>query len=296
LAKKQAMRFLLSLILVCNLGPAFAQDKPAYRIFTADGKTSSYEKLQKAADKAEVVFFGELHNNPISHWLQLELCHDLEKSTGGKLTLGAEMFERDNQAMLDEYLNGQANTKNFEESARLWDNYATDYKPLVEFAKAKKLRFIATNIPRRYANMVYRNGLPSLDALSTEAKSWIAPLPIEVDLNLPAYQNMAKMMGGHGSGGPSTENLVKAQAVKDATMGWFIAKNLPQKGVLLHFNGAYHSDSKEGTVWYLRKFSPKTEIITISTVEQKDLENLDKEHLGKADFIICVSDKMTKTY
>jgi uncharacterized iron-regulated protein len=272
-----------------------AQDKAAYRIFDANGKESTYAQLLKNSKKADVVFFGEQHNNPISHWLQLELATDLEKETAGKLILGAEMFERDNQAILNEYLNGQISTKNFEEEARLWDNYATDYKPLVELAKSKKLPFIATNIPRRYANMVYKQGLESLNPLSAEAKAWIAPLPIEVDLTLPSYQEMSKMMGGHG-GNAAAENLIKSQASKDATMGYSIAQNLKRGHVFLHFNGAYHSDLKEGTVWYLRKYAPGKDIVNISTVEQENIDKLDKENLGKADFIICVPSKMTKTY
>lgn len=272
-----------------------AQDKPAYRIFDAKGKESSYAQVLKDSKKADAVFFGEQHNNPISHWLQIELAQDLEKQTNGKLILGAEMFERDNQAILNEYLQGQISSKNFEDEARLWDNYSTDYKPLVELAKSKKLPFIATNVPRRYANMVYKQGLESLNPLSAEAKTWIAPLPIEVDLNLPSYQAMVKMMGGHGGTGAS-DNLVKSQALKDATMGYFTAQNLKKGYVFLHFNGSYHSDLKEGTVWYLRKYAPGKDIVNIATVEQESIESLDKENLGKADFIICVPSKMTKTY
>ena len=277
------------------LSIASAQDKPAYRIFDQNGKEVSYAQLLKSSKKSDVVFFGEQHNNPISHWLQIELAQDLEKENNGKLILGAEMFERDNQAILTEYLNGQISTKNFEEEARIWDNYATDYKPLVELAKSKKLPFIATNVPRRYANMVYKQGIESLNPLSSEAKAWIAPLPIEVDMNLPSYVSMAKMMGGHG-GDAATTNLVKSQAVKDATMGYSIAQNLKKGYIFLHFNGAYHSDLKEGTVWYLRKYAAVKDILTISTVEQDNIDKLEDENRNKADFIICVPTKMTKTY
>jgi uncharacterized iron-regulated protein len=165
----------------------------------------------------------------------------------------------------------------------------------VELAKSKKLPFIATNVPRRYANMVYKQGIESLNPLSSEAKSWIAPLPIEVDMNLPSYVSMAKMMGGHG-GDAATTNLVKSQAVKDATMGYSIAQNLKKGYIFLHFNGAYHSDLKEGTVWYLRKYAAVKDILTISTVEQDNIDKLEDENRNKADFIICVPTKMTKTY
>ncbi len=270
------------------------QDKPAYRLFHANGKEASYETLLEAAKKTDVLFFGEQHNNPVCHWLQLEVTRDLFDRKNGALTLGAEMFERDDQLLLDEYLSGQISQKNFEEEAKLWKNYATDYKPLVEFAKAKKIPFIGTNIPRRYANLVFRSGLESLSQVSEPGKALIAPLPIEVDLKLPGYQNMMQMMAGHG--GSPNENFPKSQAAKDATMGYFIAQNLEKGRLFIHFNGSYHSDGKEGTVWYLKKYAPKTAFLTVSSVEQESLDSLSEEHKNKGDFILVIPASMTKTY
>lgn len=272
-----------------------AQDKPAYRLFHADGKEAEYGDLLKAAQKADVLFFGEQHNNPVCHWLQLEATRDLFDRKNGKLTLGAEMFERDDQLLLDEYLAGQISQKNFEEEAKLWKNYATDYKPLVEFAKSKKIAFIGTNIPRRYANLVFRSGLESLGQISDAGKSLIAPLPIEVDLKLPGYQQMMEMMAGHGGGG-ANENFPKSQASKDATMGYFIAQHLEKGRLFIHFNGSYHSDGKEGTVWYLKKYAPRAEFVTISSVEQENITSLSAENKNKGDFILVIPAAMTKTY
>jgi len=94
----------------------------------------------------------------------------------GMITMGAEMFESYNQVILDEYLLGIKDKKSFEEEARLWKNYKTDIAPLVEFAKENKIHFVATNIPRRYASMVFRGGFEALDTLSTETKALIVPL------------------------------------------------------------------------------------------------------------------------
>lgn len=271
-----------------------AQEKNAYRIFNSKGKEVSYDDMLKAASKADVVFFGEEHNNPISHWFEIEIANDLFKAKNGKLILGAEMFERDNQIVLDEYLSGIVNQKSFEEESRAWKNYATDYRPLVELAKAQKLPFIATNIPRRYANLVFRKGFEGLQSLSAEAKAWIAPLPIAYDANLPTYKAMIDMMGSHG--GTDKDNIVKAQAIKDATMAYFIAQNLKKGHLFLHFNGSYHSDSKEGILWHLNQYKPKQDFVTISTVEQDKIDAILPENQTKADFIICVISTMTKTY
>ncbi len=287
--------FCLSFFLIIPFTMAFSQELSAYRLYRADGTAVAFSDMVGEMAGADVAFFGELHNNPIAHWLQLELSRALHERRGKQLVMGAEMFEADNQLILDEYLAGLIAEKSFEEEARLWKNYATDYKPLVLLAKEEQRPFIATNVPRRYANLVYREGIAMLDSLPKEAHRYLAPLPIPIDLELPGYKNMASMMSGHGSE-ETAEQLVQAQAVKDATMAHFILANHRAGQLFLHFNGAYHSENKEGIIWYLNHYRPGLNIVTLSTVEQDAIDELEEEHHGKADFLLAVPDSMTKTY
>jgi uncharacterized iron-regulated protein len=270
-------------------GVVLAQEKAPYKIYDRVGQEMSYSKMLSLTNKSDVVLFGEMHDNSIIHWLQLELTKDLAQKKN--LVLGAEMFEADNQDELNNYLSGKINQKQLDTTARLWKNYRTDYKPLVEFAKEKKFNFIATNIPRKFASLVYKNGFQVLDTLSIEQKSWIAPLPIAYDPELPGYKAMLDMGEGH-----SNENLPKAQAVKDATMAYFISKNLKPETTFIHYNGTYHSDNFEGINWYLIKYVPKVKIVTIATVEQDDIVRFEKENQNKADIIIVVDKDVTKTH
>lgn len=277
--------FLATLLITITATP---QDKQGYQLFTKEGKKTTYKKLLKATADTEVVLFGEEHDNALIHWLQLELTKDIAAKKS--IVMGAEMIEADNQKQLDQYLAGTIDQKAFDTLARLWPNYKGDYKPLVDFAKENKIKFVAANIPRRYASLVYKQGLEALNALSAEEKTWIAPLPIAYDATLPGYVKMLEMSGGHGG-----DNLPKAQAVKDATMGYFIAQNLVAGSVFIHYNGTYHSDNYEGINWYLKKLKPEVKIVTIAAVSQKNLDKLEAEHLNKADFIIVVDEDMTKT-
>ena len=181
--------------------------------------------------------------------------------------------------------------KGLDTLARLWSNHKTDYAPLVNFAKTNSLEFIGTNIPRRFASMVYKQGFEALDSLSAEEKEWVAPLPFPFDPDLPKYKEILDMMGDHG-----TPELVKAQASKDATMAHFILSNLPEGYRLIHYNGAYHSDHYEGIMWYLQQQRPELKYLTISTVSQDNVKKLLKENKGRADYIICVDNNMTTTY
>jgi len=271
------------------LFPLFAQDLPAYNLFDTNGKKIKYNKMLAELRSADVVFIGEHHNNPIVHWLQLEITRELGKDHS--LVLGAEMFEADNQAALSNFLAGEIDAAGLDSTARLWNNYKTDYSPLVEYARENNLPFIATNIPRRYASLVYKKGFEALDSLSVEEKEWIAPLPIHYDAELPEYKGMLEMMGDHAS-----PTMPMAQASKDATMAWFISQNLREDTIFIHYNGSYHSDNHGSIIYYLRRTNPDLTIMTLTTVEQADVSGLEEDARGKADFIICVDKDMTKTY
>jgi uncharacterized iron-regulated protein len=283
------------IILVSMMLLSMKSDKPAYRIFDTKSKTTKYKNLIRDAKGADIVLFGELHNNPIAHWLQVQLTKDLFEEKGDNLVLGAEMFETDNQLLLDEYIAELIRENNFENEAKLWKNYSTDYKPLVSFAKNNRIPFIATNIPRRYASIVNQKGFEGLEELNEDALRLIAPLPVEYDAELPGYMAMMEMMGGMGKE-QGNINFPKAQAIKDATMAHFILKNWQPGKVFLHFNGAYHSNNYEGIVWYLKLAKPELNIMTISTVEQDTINDLQDEHRGIADYIICIPSDMIKSY
>ncbi len=284
---------LLSLSLVLSPGLIRGSDKPAYRIFDSRGKEVKYEKMLKDLSRADIIFFGELHNNAIAHWMELEITMDLYDQAGDSLVLAAEMFETDNQLLLDEYLGGLISASRFEEEAKLWKNYPTDYKPLVEFARDKGLPFVGSNIPRRYASMVATGGFEALDQLSPEALALIAPLPIPYDPELACYKNMMNM--GHG-GGMANANFPKAQAIKDATMAYSILRYWHSGRLVIHFNGSYHSENREGILWYIDQYHPGLEMKTIATVSQEGIDKLDEANLGKADYLIAVPETMTNTY
>ncbi len=283
------MRSIFVLLMASFFLYSTAQNKQSYKIFNNNGKKASYKDIIKSSQKTDVLLFGEFHDNSVVHWLELEILKDL--SDKRKLVIGAEMLESDNQNQVNQYLKGEITQKKLDSTARLWPNYKTDYKPLVDYAKELKIDFIATNIPRRFANLVFKNGFEALDKLSQEEKSWVAPLPFKYDAALPGYSKMVQEMGGHGG-----ENLPKAQASKDATMAYFITKNRKENSLFIHYNGSYHSDNFEGINWYLKQQNPNIKIVTIATVSQADISRLETEYLGKANFIIVIDEDVTKTY
>jgi uncharacterized iron-regulated protein len=259
---------------------------PLYRLYDGGGKEIEYREMLDRCVRADVILFGEIHDHPLVHRLQLELTRDLVEIKKGDLMLGAEMLEADNQLIVDEYLAGLIEHENLAREAKVWDNYDSDYRPLVDVAKEHGLRFVATNVPRRYAGLVAREGMKALERLSDEAKRSIAPLPIPLDLSAPGYRKVMEIGMAHGAH-MDAQNFVAAQAVKDATMAYFILKNRGPKELFLHYNGDYHSKNYGGICWYLKRYDPEITVRTISSVS-RDAPGFDDACKGLADIVLVV--------
>ena len=284
---------ILWLWLLCVTFNSLGQEKRAYRLFDAEGKEVEYWDMLKVLKNQDVVFLGEVHNCAIAHWMEYEIVRDLCEAHKDKLTIGLEMLEADNQLILDEYLGGLISSDRFEEEARLWPNYFTDYAAVVGLGREYGLKVVATNVPRRYANMVKNGGFEALEKLSAEAKRYMAPLPIDYIPDEEAAGMFGMMMMGGGKHA-DPENMAKAQALKDATMGWSIAQNIGS--YFVHLNGSFHSANQAGIITYLNRYRPGLKIATVEVVRQEKTDKLDKDVMRKADFYICVPTDMTTTY
>lgn len=287
------MRKLIIILLSLTALASSAQTKKAYTIFTSDGKETDYGKMLKVLDDADIIFIGETHNCPVAHWMEYEITSDIIRKSAKGLTLGAEMFESDNQLLVDEYTRGVISSDRFETEAKLWDNYWTDYAQLLFLAREHSLRFVATNVPRRYASYVKENGLDALQNLSEDAKKLMAPLPIafEKEAQNEEMFGFMQMMGGKGT---SDSYFAEAQAIKDATMAWFISQNFDRK--FIHYNGNFHSEAKGGIIPYLEQYLPGKKIVTVCSARQDDVRSLDKENRRRADFIIIVPTDFPMSY
>lgn len=285
----------LSLVsLLFTMGAYGQSDEPtlnAAGFYDSTGVEMSYAEVLASMESKDVVLFGEHHNSAIIHWIQKRLIEDLSKRKS--LVLGGEFFERDDQLVINEYLQGLIPDKNFESEAKLWTNYETDYRPILSFAKENELPFIATNVPRRYASLVAKHGLDTLETLSESAKTLMAKLPIVFSMDTPGYEAMEEMMGGHG--GANAENFIKAQALKDATMAESILNNTTDESIFIHINGDFHSADYGGIYWYVKKQNPNLNVATIKIQTSRDTL-FDESWKATGDIVLVVPDDFTTTH
>lgn len=339
---------LTCLAFLCSLFAIATQAQPTdsltitkehFRVYTSTGEPSSLDAIFAAMQQTDVVFVGETHNDPVGHWLEYALftgAHERFATTNDAqddrpVALALEMFQRDVQFILDEYLAGLISERHFNASSRPWQNYETDYRPMVEYAKEHGLTVIAANAPRRYVNRVSREGPQSLDALSDHAKSFLAPLPYaaasdayrakwdalmqEAMASMPASTAQHDTTQSHAAAeseetadaaeeekeeapaspsmhsGPSY--MLDAQSLWDATMAYAIAEGLMHQpnALVLHMVGAFHVERNVGTPDHLRLYRPGTRSIVVSLRPHDDITTFDTEQFGGLGDFVILTDE-----
>ncbi|HVW96993.1 MAG TPA: ChaN family lipoprotein [Mucilaginibacter sp.] len=280
---------------------AFSQDSLSahYKIYSpSKQKIITIDEIVTDMTGADVLFFGEEHDDSTGHYLEHAIFKQLADLYPGKLALSMEMFETDCQIPLDEYLAGFIREKNFITEARAWKNYK-DYRPLIELAKARNIPVTAANAPARYTNMVSRLGLGSLEQLNKQSRQFLPPLPIDTATG-KYYDNFVEVMGGHSAmSAMGGMKMYQAQNLWDATMAYNIARTLKKYRdyKVFQINGGFHSEEKLGIAAQLKKYAPKARILNIAAYSDDNFANPDwSKFAGKADYIILTDPALPKTY
>jgi uncharacterized iron-regulated protein len=264
------------------------QVEPALRVYdTKAQRFIPFAQLASAIASKDLVFFGEQHNDPATHAAETAVLAALgERRAHVVVTL--EMFERDVQPVLDQYVAGAISEETFLAAARPWDNYPTDYRPMVELARVRGWPVVAANVPRRLASAVSRRGLAVLDTMNARDRGYMArehACPKDA-----YYEKFAETMKGHSAGGgpptaadlaamaQMTDRFYEAQCVKDEAMGEAIADAFtrsPKGTVIFQVDGAFHSDNGLGTVERARRRVPKASSVVLSAIPVDDLAKAD---------------------
>jgi uncharacterized iron-regulated protein len=247
---------------------------------------SDFEAMLADIMYADVVFLGEQHDDPITHRLEAAVLEGLARRRSN-VVLALEMFERDVQEPLNRYLGGSLPEPEFRALARPWPRYATDYRPLVEFARTWQWPVVAGNVPRRVAALVARRGLAGLDSLGADRAFIAREVSCPHDDYFDRFAKTMGDMGGHGPGAAAQtdeekkialERVYQAQCVKDETMGEAVASAFaaaPPRALVVHVNGAFHTDYRQGTAARTARRLPGKRVAVISFVPAGDLDRVD---------------------
>lgn len=248
------------------------------------GKNLTSAQLASKLQKYDVVFFGEYHDQSEIHQYELELLEAMYKAKGEKLALSMEMFEADNQSKLNNFLADTLSEENFLAASRPWPNYRTDYAPLVNFAKEKKMPVIAANVPRFLAAHVAKNNA-STEGVEAQYQQW---LPKHTYAPEGAYKDKfyAQMSSPAAPMKMPPQRLAAvyaAQCLKDDKMAESIAAfaDAHQNMQILHINGCFHSNAHLGTAQKLEALRPELKVAVITPLERKQ-----KGEKPAGDFVV----------
>lgn len=272
------------------------------------GKPVTMAAMLDTLQQADVVFVGENHDHRQGHALELAIFTGLYQRSPA-LALSLEMFERDVQGVVDEYLRDDITESSFLQASRPWPNYKTDYAPLVQFCKQHGLPVCAANAPRRYVNIVTRKGREALLTLPKASRTYLAPLPYSMELPEGYAKQLDEIFGvPHGSDAkptpagtaaapanpvmPLPDHLKQAQGLWDATMADSILRfHRSHRGrKIMQVNGGMHSDSGYGIVARLRQADPKLKVAIVAIRPDASFPHYDTAQYNMlADFILLTS-------
>lgn len=290
---------LLASLAAAELGGAAESGYTPVRVFdAARNGFADFETMVAELGRADVAFVGEEHTNGNTHRLELALLEGLARRRG-EIVLSLEMFERDVQETMDHFLMGHLEEADFLRQARAWANYRTAYKPLVDFAAAKSWTVIAANVPAAIAADVSTHGLDVLKTRPEPERAWFAR-----EYRCPLGDDYFRRFRGAVSGHRATadgdaarvalERYYSAQCLKDETMGESVAEaytasaTVGKRPLVVHINGAFHSDYREGVVERTRRRLPDKRLVVVSVIPVGDLDRIvpDSDARQRADYLV----------
>ena len=240
-----------------------------------------------------VVFFGELHDSTPAHAAELALLQSLYARYGDRTVLSLEMFERDTQVLTDDFLAGRITEETFLERSRPWPNYDTAYRPLVMFAKEKKIPVIAANIPRRIA-AAYAHGR-KLSEIDEPDRQYLPR--VHKDGSAAYKEKFALTLRNLKEGAMAVPEeriapMFRAQCLKDNTMAESIGDYAAAhpSSLILHVQGAFHSEGGLGVPEKLRDLRPGIHILLVNCVEydaaSDDISRAVAAHRRDGDYLV----------
>lgn len=194
--------------------------------------------IEAAAGK-KIVYVGEYHDRHSHHNVQLQVIKTLYQKDP-KLAIGMEMFQRPFQAVLDDYISGAIDEREFLRKSEYFKRWGFDYnlyKPILDFARAGKVRVVALNLKREITDKVSKEGM---DALTDEER---AELPRETDFSDEEYRERLKQVfqQHRNSQEKNFDFFLQAQVLWDETMSRsideFFKKNPDHRMVVIAGGG-----------------------------------------------------------
>ncbi len=205
------------------------------------GTVISFDRLIDQISSKDLIFIGEVHDNPEHHLIQVQILQALLECCS-PISIAMEFLEKPQQPALERYHRGELDESEFLKEVDWGPDYHF-YRPLIRMAKHHGAEVVAINAPLKVARKVGRQGLESLDE---HERNEIAK---EIDLSNAAYRTYVRpAYEQHPHRGlKKFEYFYEAQCVRDDTMADSVAEYLEaNEKKLIVFAGNGHIINKFG--------------------------------------------------
>lgn len=275
------MSVFLFVLLTMNQPPV-----PSPRAFDARLQSEmTLDSLAARLSQFDVVMFGEEHDNAAGHRFYADLANRLHQIRSDTV-ISMEMFERDVQGVVNDYVQGKIDESMFLKHSRPWKTYKEFYRPQIELAKQYRLDVIAGNLPRPVAGKI------------SGSAQFVSPyLPRKYSTPKDAYwgQFIDAMKGhpGMDSSGSMIEGMYRAQCAKDDAMAESISDYFDchphRRPLVIHRCGKFHCEFGLGTVSRLLERQPMKHVAVITMVSSAQVAKPDlSKDWRKAHFLLVV--------
>ena len=190
----------------------------------ATGHYVSKKQMLENIAITPLVYVGEVHDNPASHRLQLEVLQSMLRQHPGQVALGMEMFTSRDQGALDRWVAGEMGEKEFLRASGWYINgWKLDfayYRQLLEFCRDNNIPVIGLNTDNKLQRRTD-------SAPQTDMEPEISEQLPEMDMTDPYQQAMVSAIyRGHDKGGSKIGKFLRQQVLWDEAMAESVANYL----------------------------------------------------------------------
>jgi uncharacterized iron-regulated protein len=203
----------LSAILAISACRTAATTDPLEIYDLEHGKLLTDSMALQRLQSARIVLVGEHHNNADHHQAQLQVIQALHRA-GRRVAIGMEMFRRDSQQALDQWISGRMEEQQFVEIFN--DNWTYGwklYRPILAYARDNRIPVVGLNVSRKITAQVAYHGFQSLNREQRGALEGVV-----CDVSEEYREFVQRAYGAHGHGRMNFEQFCEAQLVWDSVM------------------------------------------------------------------------------
>ena len=236
--RKCLLAAMTAIVFLAGGGTVLAHPHPDVQLFDLEAQALVNEpEAIERLKAARIVLVGEHHNNAAHHEAQLKVIKTLHEA-GRKVAVGLEMFRKDSQQDLDQWVDGKTSEAEFKPIYLNNWNFGWElYGPIFNYARENRIPMVGLNVSRKITAQVAHKGFESLNEAQRGALEGIT-----CNVTQEYRDFIGSAYGAHAHGKMNFERFCEAQLVWDTAMAVYAVEYLKENpdAVMVILAGSGH--------------------------------------------------------